>query len=161
MAENGKKFIIIDNKRIKIDDIESYEIYTEVLKFEKVYTNEGGFFSQFNPNLVWNGEKILINEKRYNDLKCKNHIDRGFDPAHEPWFDHTTYKQVYDSHGDIVDSNKLYPNHVGELFATRDDVIEKESQCLHIITSQKEYWFSEYFMDDFEEKCNELDTILA
>lgn len=34
----GKKFIAIENKRIRIDDIISYDVSMEELLFEKIYT---------------------------------------------------------------------------------------------------------------------------
>ncbi len=161
MAAENKKFIRIDDKRIKIDDIESYDIFTETLKFEKVYTNKGGLFARVDLDsaLVWNGERALINEERYNDLKRKNFVDNGWSAR---WSDHTTYKKVFDSYGDIVDSADIYPNFECRAFATMDDVIEEEYQCLHVITSQKEYWFSEYFLgDEFEEICDKLDELFT
>ncbi len=123
----------------------------------------GGFFARadLDSALVWNGERKLIDEKRYDDLKRKNRVDYG-ETMNEPWSDHTTYKQVFDSHGDIVDSKDIYPGFVCRAFATRDDVIEEEYQCLHIVTSQDEHWFSEWVLEDnFDKICDELDELLT
>lgn len=164
----GKKFIAIENKRIRIDDIISYDVSMEELLFEKIYTpiKKTGIMSYLNSamSFVWESEDDLelIFDERYQDLGLKNEdIPSG---AFFPFAYKKTYKKIYDSDGNPVECIEICSQaecDTYSAFATQDDVIKKNFKCLHIKTTQDDFWFSEYFMDDFQEVCDELDRIFT
>lgn len=163
-----KKFIILGDVRIRVNNIKNYGISSKQRAYEKIYTlieeeyNRSGLSKRllgktgYKRKLEWNGELELLDDDRYEELEKASRNSSS---------DRNVCYKLYRKKGseEIRGFNRLDVFSVnGSISADMRDVVFRKDKYLYITTFQRDnYVFFDCEEDfDISDKCRELDGLV-